>query len=401
MNFELVRRIAITIGALLIFRLGSHIPVPGISVQSGVLSSGAVNRLSIFALGLTSYLSAAIIIQLISVVWGQLSSLERSGEAGRRRIARYTLIATLLLATFQAYGIASALRDISGLVTDPDGWFVLPVTASMVGGVLVLIWLSEQITRHGIGNGIALVVSVSILVSLPADVAGVIEVMRRGMVSGDLVLFHAVFWMAVVALMVFVENARQNIRIEFAERKVGSRLLPARSAVLPIKLNNAGILIPVTVAPWFWSWPLAFAALIFGAKEPWLAAAYEHIAFAKPAHLIIGSVVIFALAFIYTSYVLDPEHAADLLGKQGGTIPGVAPGEPTADYLDRVVSLTTVVGAVYLVAVSLIPEVFVAHGDMLPYKISGGSALIVICTILDIKRQVRDVSLTNPGGIRQ
>ncbi len=401
MNLELVRRIAITIGALLIFRLGSHIPVPGISVQSGVLSSGAVNRLSIFALGLTPYLSAAIIIQLISVVWGRLSSLERSGEAGRRKIARYTLVATLLLATFQAYGVASALQNISGLVADPDGWFVLPATASMVGGVFVLIWLSEQITRHGIGNGIALVVSVGILVSLPADVAGVIEVMRRGMVSGDLVLFHAVFWVAVVALMVFVENARQNIRVEFAERKVGSRLLPARSAMLPIKLNNAGVLIPVTVAPWLWSLPLAFAALIFGAKEPWLAAAYEHIAFAKPAHLVLGSIAIFILAFIYTSYVLDPEHAADLLSKQGGTIPGVAPGEPTADYLDRVVSLTTVVGAVYLVAVSLIPEVFVAYGDMLPYKISGGSALIVICTILDIKRQVRDVSLTNPGGVRQ
>jgi len=401
MNLELVRRIAITIGALLIFRLGSQIPVPGISAQAGVLSSGAVNRLSIFALGLIPYLSAAIIIQLISVVWGRLSSLERSGEAGRRKIARYTLIATLLLATFQAYGIASAMQEISGLVTDPDGWFLLPAIASMVGGVFFLIWLSEQITRHGIGNGIALVVSVGILVLLPADVASVIEVMRRGIVSGDLVLFHVIFWVALVALMVFVENARRNIRVEFAERKVGSRLLPARSAVLPIKLNSAGVLVPVTVAPWFWSLPLAFAALIFGAKEPWLAAAYEHIAFAKPAHLIIGSIAIFILAFIYTSYVLDPEHAVDSLGKRGGTIPGAAPGEPTADYLDRVVSLTTVVGAVYLVAVSLIPEVFVASGHMLPYKISGGSALIVVCTILDIRKQVRDVSLTNPGGVRQ
>jgi preprotein translocase subunit SecY len=401
MNLELARRVAITIGALLIFRLGSHIPVPAAWPSVGQLSSGALNRISIFALVLVPYLSAAIIIQLISMVWGRLSSLERSGEAGRRRIARYTLILTFVLASFQAFGIASAMRDIPGLVDPSDSLFVVTATASMVGGVFFLIWLCELITVHGIGNGIALVLSVSFLAALPADVASVIEVARQGMVSANLVLFHAVFWVAAVALMVLVEGARRNVRVEFAERRVGSRLLPTRSAVLPIKLNSAGFLIPVTVAPWLWSLPLAFAAFIFGAKEPWLAAAYDHMGFGKPAHLIIGSIAIFVLVFIYTSYVLDPEHAADSLGKQGGTIPGVAPGEATAEHLDRLVSLTTVNGALYLVAVSLIPEVFVAYGDMLPYKISGGSALIVVCTILDIRKQVRDVSLTNPGGVRQ
>ena len=398
---ELVRRIVITIGALLIFRLGSHIPVVAMWTSGGPLASGALVRVSIFALSLVPYLSAAIIIRLISMVWGGLNSLERSGEKGRRSIARYTLILTFLLAAFQAYGIATALQGIPGLVDPSDGLFPLTVAASMVAGVFVLIWLCELITVHGVGNGIALVLSVGILVALPADVASVVEVLRQGAVSANLVLFHLLFWVAVVALIVLIEGARRNVGVEFAERRIGSRLLPVRSGVLPIKLNSAGLLIPVTVAPWLWSLPLAGATFVFGAREPWLAAVYDHMGFGKPAHMIIGSIAIFVLVFVYTSYVLDPEQTADSLEKQGGTVPGVAPGEATADYLDRVVSLTTVNGAIYLVALSLIPEVFVAYGDMLPYKISGGSALIVVCTILDIRKQVRDVSLTNPGGVRQ
>lgn len=400
MTFELARRIAFTIGALLIFRLGSHIPVTAMWTQAGPLSTGALARLSIFSLNLVPYLSAAIIIQLLSMVWGRLGSLERSGEAGRNRIARYTLILTLPLAAFQAFGIASAIAKIPGLVANPDGWFLLSATTSMVGGVFVLIWLCEQITRHGIGNGLALVLSVSILVPLPADIAGIVELVKQGSVSGNRVLFHVAFWLAAVALIVLVERARRNVPVEFGERKVGRGVLPARRAVLPIKVNSAGLLIPATVVPWVLTLPLYLAAAVFG-SAPWLVDAYEHIQFARPAHLILGSIVIFALAFIYTSYVIDPERAAEQLDKQGGLIPGVAPGEPTADHLDRVVSLTTVIGAVYLTAVSLIPEALVAYGNMLPYKIGGGSALIVVCTILDIQRQVRDLSLTNPGGERQ
>jgi preprotein translocase subunit SecY len=397
---ELARRIAFTIGALLIFRLGSHVPLAGISAQTGVLSTGAIDRVSILALTLIPYLSAAIFIQLLSMVWGRLGALERSGEAGRRKLARITLVLTLLLASFQAFGLASALQNISGLVTGPGEWFLLSTTATMVGGVFFMIWLSEQITRHGIGNGIALVLSVNILVSLPAEIATAFELLRQGAVSGNLVLFNTVVWAALVALIVLVEGARRNVPVQYGARQVGKRLLPPRDQVLPIKLNSAGFLIPVTVTPWIFYLPLALATFAFG-RTPWLAAAYEHIQFARPAHIILGSIAIFVLAFIYTAYVLDPEQAAETLQKQGGAIPGVAPGEPTADHLDRVVSLTTAVGAVYLVAVSLIPEALVAGGVALPYKIGGGSVLIVVCTILDIKKQVRDVSLTNPGGVRQ
>jgi preprotein translocase subunit SecY len=397
---ELARRIAFTIGALLIFRLGSHVPLAGISAQTGVLSTGAIDRVSILALTLIPYLSAAIFIQLLSMVWGRLGALERSGEAGRRKLARITLVLTLLLASFQAFGLASALQNISGLVTGPGEWFLLSTTATMVGGVFFMVWLSEQITRHGIGNGIALVLSTTILVALPADIASAIELLRQGAVSGNLVLFNAIVWVALVALIVLVEGARRNVPVQYGARQVGKRLLPPRDQVLPIKLNSAGFLIPVTVTPWIFYLPLALATFAFG-RTPWLAAAYEHIQFARPAHIILGSIAIFVLAFIYTAYVLDPEQAAETLQKQGGAIPGVAPGEPTADHLDRVVSLTTAVGAVYLVAVSLIPEALVAGGVALPYKIGGGSVLIVVCTILDIKKQVRDVSLTNPGGVRQ
>jgi preprotein translocase subunit SecY len=400
MTPELARRIAITIGALLIFRLGSHIPVTAMWTSGGPLSAGALARLSIFSLNLVPYLSAAIIVQLLSMVWGRLSALERSGEAGRQRIARYTLILTLPLAAFQAFGIASAIAKIPGLVENPDGWFLLSATTTMVGGVFVLIWLCELITRRGIGNGLALVLSVSILVPLPADIAAIVGLVQRGVVSGNLVLFHIIFWVIVVAVIVLVERARRNVQLEFAERKVGQRVLPAQRAVLPIKVNSAGWLIPATVVPWVLTLPLYLAAAIFG-SSPWLVAAYEHIQFAKPAHMILGSMVIFVLAFIYTSFVVDPERAAERLEKQRGRIPGVVPGESTADHLDRVVSLTTVVGAVYLTVVSLIPEALVAYGNMLPYKIGGGSALIVVCTILDIRRQVRDLSLTNPGGGRQ
>jgi preprotein translocase subunit SecY len=402
MNQELVRRIAVTIGALLLFRLGSHVPLAGLVPQNGLLPTAGIARISIFALYLVPYLSAAIFIQLIAMVWGRLNALQRAGEAGRRRIARYTLVLTLVLAMFQAYGVASALVEITNLVAEPDGWFVLSATASMVGGVFFLVWLSELITRHGIGNGLALILTVNILAALPQEVANAIELLRRGMVSPNVLLAHAVLWAAFVAAIVFVESARRNVPVEFAARQLGARLLPRRSTVLPIKLNSAGMLIPVTVAPWLWTLPLAIAAFVFGAREPWLLAAYGHMKFGAPAHLVLGSLAVFVLAFLYTAYVLDPEQAADTLQKQGGAIPGVEPGEPTADYLDRTVSLTTVLGAAYLTALLLIPELIMTRGDMLlPYNISGGSALIVICTILDIRTQVRDVSLTNPGGVRQ
>lgn len=395
MSSELARRIAVTLGALLIFRLGSQIPVAGISIPHGQLSSIQAGRISIFALSLLPYLSAAIIIQLVSVVWGRLSSLERSGEAGRRSIARFTLILTLLLAAFQAFGIASVLQN-NRVVAEPGAWFLLSATASMVGGVFFLVWLSQQMTRYGVGNGLVLILFTGIVVSIPGEVAAALELLRQGAISGNLLLLVAFLCIALVALIVLVEGARRNVPVQYAARRVGQRLLPQRSQVLPIKLNSAGFLIPATVTPWILYLPLAFATFVFG-QTPWLAAAFEQVQFARPGHMIVGSLAVFVLVFIYTAYVLDPERAAETLRQRDGAIPDVAPGAPTADYLDRVVSLTTVVGAFYLVAISLIPEAVVAYGE-LPFFFGGGSALIVVCTILDIQTQVRGYSLTKPGG---
>ncbi|MEY9128177.1 preprotein translocase subunit SecY [Bradyrhizobium yuanmingense] len=403
MSRELARRIAFTIGALLLFRLGTQIPIAGLNLSDVSPALDLVSRLSIFALGLIPYLTAAILIRLLSVVWRGLSSLERSGEGGRRKIARATLGLTLGIAAFQAYGIASALTSIPGLVKNPDGWFVTTATASMVGGVVVLVWLSEQMTRYGIGNGLAVILSAAFIVAVPQNIAGIADLVRSGTISGNLVLGHVVFWIAIVVVIVLVEGARRNIRVQFAAQSVGTRQLPVRDAMLPIKLNSAGFLIPVTVAPWIFYLPLAFAGFILGGDHPMVAATYRHLQLGQPAHLILVSIAVFVLAFVYTAYVLDPEYTAKSLTRHDGAIPGVAPGEATADYLDRVVSLTTVVGAVYLTALQLIPEVFELYGIGLPYSmvVNGGAVLVVVCTVLDIKAQVREVSLTNPGGVRR
>jgi preprotein translocase subunit SecY len=405
MTHELARRIAFTIGALLIFILGSHIPLPGVSTRFdqlfGQLSSGHIGRISIFTLTLAPYIAAATFIQLLSVVWGRLNTLQRSGEAGRRKLARITLMLTLLIASFLAFGVTSGLQTIPGVVAEPGAWFLLSAIASMVGGVFFMIWLSDQLTRHGIGNGIALLLSVQFLISLPSEVATALDSLRQGAVSANVELFNVLVWVALVALIVLVESARRNVPLEFAPRQLGTRPFPARASVLPIKLNSAGLMIPALVTPWVFSVPLALLAFFFGNDTPWIAAAYEHLQVGRATHLVLGSLVLFVVVFIYTAHVLDPDHAADVLQKRRGVIPGVEPGEPTARYFDRVVSLTTVVGAVYLVALSAIPEALVAFGMALSHKISGGGVLVVVCTILDLKMQVRDVSLTNSGGVRQ
>jgi preprotein translocase subunit SecY len=405
MNSELARRIAVTIGALLVFILGNHIPLPGISTRFdqffGQLSSGQIGRLSIFAPTLAPYVAAAVLIQLLSLVWGRLNTLQRSGEGGRRKLALITLVLTLLIASFLAFSLASGLQNIPEIVAEPGAWFLLSAMASIVGGVFFMVWLSDQITRHGIGNGIALLLSVQILVTLPADVASRLDLLRQGAVSANLELFNVLVWVALVAVIVLVESARRNVPLEFAPRQLGGRVFPALASVLPIKVNNAGLFIPGIVAPWVFKVPLALAAFIFGNDTPWVAAAYEHLQYARPAHLVLSSVVLFVLVFIYTAHVLDPEHAADTLQKRRGVIPGVAPGEATADYLDRLASLTTVVAAAYLIALSAIPEALVICGVALPNNISGGAALIVVCTVLDLKKQVRAVSRTNSGGVAQ
>jgi preprotein translocase subunit SecY len=401
MTSGLPRRIVFTLGALLIFRLGSYIPLPGVSTLNPPLAGGSVAlnvRFSIFALWILPYLSAAILVQLLSMVSSKLSALPRSGEAGRRKIRRYTIGLAIFLTAFQAYGVASSLQGIPSLVSDPGGLFVLSATVTMTGGMIFLVWLSELITVHGIGNGLALILFAGVAAKMPEEIGATLQLGRQGALSSESLLLLAMLWMALIGLVVFFELARRQVPVEFAGRKLGDRFVLAQPSQLSLKINSAGLM-PNFVTPWLLFLPLTLAGLVFGWTSPWMAAAYAQIAPGHLGHAIGSSVAIIILAFIYTAFVVDPEHAADSLKKHGGVIPGVEPGEPTAEYFDHVVSYTTCIGALYLAVVSLIPGLLLAYGEA-PFYLDGTSVLIVVCTVLDIETQVRGQSLTEPGGVR-
>jgi preprotein translocase subunit SecY len=399
MKSELARRIVFTLGALLVFRLGSYIPFPGVSGLGTRLPGVTVlaSRFSIFSLGILPYLSAAILIQLVSMVSSKLSALPRGGEAGRRKIARYTIGLAIFLAAFQAFGMASSLQGIPNFVDQSDEFFVISTTVTLTGGTVFLIWLSEQITARGIGNGLAVLLFAGVAAEMPRIVVSLLELGRQRASSGGQLLLPVILWVALLGLVVFVELARRRVPVKFAARDLGDRVLPAQPTHLSLKLNNAG-LIPTVVAPWLFFLPLTLATVVFGQTPPWLAAAYEQIQPGHLGHMIVGSVAIIILAFVYTSFVVDPEHAANSLKQHGGVIPGIEPGEPTLAHIDRVVSYTTCIGAVYLAAIFLIPEVLLRYAQV-PFYFGGASVLIVVCTVLDIETQVRGRSLTEPGGL--
>jgi preprotein translocase subunit SecY len=397
MTPELARRIAFTLGALLIYRLGTFIPLPGLSPHAQ-LPGGSITSVSIFAVGILPYLSAAILIQLVSMASSKLSGLSRIGAAGRSKVARWTIGLAVLLTVFQTYGIAVGLQKIPNLVSDPGGLFILSTMTTLIGGMIFLIWLSEQITVRGIGNGLAVLLFASVAAKLPSTFASLLELSRQGVLSSGQLWLVAFLWIALFALVVFVELARRRVPVEFAAQNLGDRWLPAQSTYLPLKLNSAGLM-PTVVAPWLLFLLLMLAGLVFGQSSPFVDAAYKQIAPGHPGHMILSTIVIVILAFIYTAFVVDPEHSADSLRKHRGVVTGIAPGEATAEHLDRVVSCTTCIGAVYLAAIFLLPELLKAYFQV-PFYLGGASVLVVVCTILDIETQVRGQSLTEPGGER-
>jgi preprotein translocase subunit SecY len=409
---ELVRRIAVTVGLLLVVRLGGEIPIPGIDAtvwdsvygqnQGGVLaaanaaSGGAIARLSIFALGLVPFLSAAVLIQVASVVFGGLRDMARRGEAGRRRVVLLTLVVTLLLATFQAIGISIALNQIDRLVSNPGPLFVFTATLTFAAGSLVLAWLAEQITRYGIGNGIAMIPFAGLAVEALRAAVGIYELDTLGVISTGVSLSIAVLAVVMVFAIAAVERAQLRLPVHFAERKLGDRTIPAQHAVLPFKVNNAGFL-PALIAPWFFYLPLSFVALFVGSGTPWLRTLVDQMKIGQPGHMIFNTVVIVILTYVYTASVVDPDHCADQLKSYGGSIAGVEPGEATADHIDRAVSRTTGYGAVYLALVYLIPELLVAY-MRLPFLLGGASALIAVGTVIDLDAQVRGLIQKEQAG---
>jgi preprotein translocase subunit SecY len=408
MTLGLGQRIAFTLGALLVYRIGTYIPLPGIDPavlqqffrgQRGmafpVLSGDdAVHRLSIFALDIFPYISAAVIVQLLSLFFSRgsaRSARQRSGEP-------YVLGLTAAFVGFQAFGIAFGLERVTGIVPEPGWLFRVSTVLSLIGSTFFLIWLSGLITSYGVGNGLALLLFVGVAAELPADVADLIELGRLGALSTDRIMALGVVAIAVLALVVFVELARRHVPVQYVRRQLGDRAIESQPSVLTLKINNAGV-IPVVVASWFFSLQTSAAQFAVNRGPAWLNYGIAQFGHGRPGFMILATILIIFLALLYTALLFDPERAADRLATFGGVVPGTVPGAPTAEHLDFVLSRTTVVGAVYLALLYLLPEILILYWA--PFYFSGISALILVCTVLDICTQVRGDGLITARGIRQ
>jgi preprotein translocase subunit SecY len=413
MTSELGRRIWFTIGALLVFRLGTYIPLPGIDQaalaqlfrsqaggflgQADLFSGGAVGRLAIFALGLMPYLSAAILLQLVSIVVPRLAALPNQGERGRRRLENYTLGLTFAFAAFQAFGIAAALESIPNFVVEPGVLFRLTTVLSLTGGTIFLVWLSGQITARGVGNGLALIFFMGVVLELPGAIAGMLDLGRQGVLSGGLILGVLVLAVALTGLIVFMERARRQFPVEYARRQVGMRMIEGRSH-LSVKLNAAGV-IPAVVASWLLAQLLAILSLTSGPGPGWAHAITSQLGHGRPLHMIVYALAIVLFALLYAAFVLSPERIAADLDKRGGVIPGVEPGEATAEHVDTAISRTAMLGAIYLALVCLIPEMLIAYAR-LPFYLGGIALLVVVCTMLDLDAQLKNGAHIRLGGQR-
>ena len=401
---ELKNRILFCLGAIVVYRLGAHIPVPGIdplvlkklfdSQSGGILgmfnmfSGGALKRFTLFALGIMPYISASIIMQLLTVVSPQLEQLKKDGEAGRRLITKYTRYGTVILAAFQALGISIALESQPGLVLDPGLAFRLTTVVTLVSGTMFLMWLGEQITERGIGNGISIIIFSGIVAGLPHAIGSTLELARTGAFSIPLVFFLFAATILVTALVVFVERGQRKITVNYAKRQVGNKLYGGQTSHLPLKLNMAGvippifassiILFPATLAGWFGS----------SEKMLWLKDIGAAISPGQPIYIFLFAVAIVFFCFFYTALVFNPKETADNLKKGGAFVPGIRPGEQTAKYIDTIMGRLTLVGAVYITLVCLLPEFLILKFNV-PFYFGGTSLLIIVVVTMDFMTQVQ------------
>lgn len=401
---DLKKRIWFTIGALLVYRLGTYIPLPGInpdafaqafsSQSKGVLgmfnmfAGGAVQRMAIFALGIMPYISASIIMQLMTSVIPSLEALKKEGEQGRKIINQYTRYGTVLLALVQAYGISVGLEGGNGIVNDPGVFFRISTVVTLVGGTMFLMWLGEQITARGIGNGISLIIFSGIVAGLPRAISGTLELGRTGALSTGLILAIIVLAIIVIALIVFFERAQRRLLIQYPKRQVGNRMFQGDTSHLPLKLNTSGVIPPI-----FASSLLLLPATVAGFSQTtnmpaWASTILASLGHGQPLYMAFYAAMIVFFAFFYTAIVFNPKDTADQLKKHSGFIPGYRPGERTADYIDYVLTRITVVGAVYLVLVCLLPE-FLISATGVPFYLGGTSLLIVVSVTLDTVAQIQ------------
>ncbi|GAA4113480.1 preprotein translocase subunit SecY [Aminobacter aganoensis] len=401
---DLKKRIWFTLGALLVYRLGTYIPLPGINPDAfaqaftqqsrGVLgifnmfAGGAVERMALFALGIMPYISASIIMQLMTSVIPSLEALKKEGEQGRKVINQYTRYGTVLLALVQAYGISVGLESGNGIVTDPGMFFRASTVITLVGGTMFLMWLGEQITARGIGNGISLIIFAGIVAGLPSAISGTLELGRTGALSTGLILAIIVLAIVVIALIVFFERAQRRLLIQYPKRQVGNRMFQGDTSHLPLKLNTAGVIPPI-----FASSLLLLPATVAGFSNTatlpgWVSTIMAALGHGQPLYMALYAAMIIFFAFFYTAIVFNPKDTADQLKKHSGFIPGYRPGERTAEYIDYVLTRVTVIGAAYLVAICLLPE-FLISATGVPFYLGGTSLLIVVNVTLDTVAQIQ------------
>jgi preprotein translocase subunit SecY len=417
---EIRNRLLFLIGALVVYRIGTFIPVPGIdpaqvarffSDQSNTIlgivnmfSGGALSRLSIFAMGVMPYISASIIIQMMSMVVPSLMELRKEGESGRRKMTEYTRYGTVILAAFQSFAAASAL--VKGGMTVVAGWqFLFVATITMSTGTLFLMWLGEQITERGVGNGISMIILAGIVAGLPGAIGGTAEAVNSGEMQGPFALLLVILVLGTTAFVVFVERAQRRITVNYAKRQVGRRMYAGQSSHLPFKLNMSGVIPPI-----FASSLLLFPATLasfFGANaEGPLASTMQNIAaalgYGQPLHLVIYALLIIFFCFFYTALVFNARDTADNLKKSNAFIPGIRPGQQTGDYIDKVLTRLTLWGALYVTAVCLLPEILVSSQGV-PFHFGGTSLLIVVVVVMDFMSQLQAHMMSHhyPGLLKK
>ncbi len=404
---DLKKRIWFAVGALIVYRIGAHIPLPGVDSRilaemfannaGGLLdyfnmfSGGSFKRMSIFALSIMPYITASIIMQLMTVISSQLAALKKEGEMGRRKINQYTRYFTVILAAFQGYGISVFLEGMhtqtGSAVTDPGLFFRATTIITLVGGTMFLMWLGEQITARGIGNGISLIIFVGIVAGLPGAISTTFELGRRGALSTSIILIILALAFALTAFIVFMEKAQRRLIVQYPKRQVGNKMYGGDSSHLPLKLNTANVIPPIFAGSLL-SFPAFLTGFVSTDSPGWLQDMAIYLGHGKPLYILLYVSLITFFCFFYTKHVFNPNDTADNLKKYGGFIPGIRPGASTAEYINYILTRITVVGAAYLSIVCVIPELLIAEYSV-PFYLGGTSLLIVVNVTMDTVAQMQ------------
>ncbi len=401
---DLQKRIWFTLIALIVYRIGTFIPIPGVDIvafadlfkqQSGTIlgmfntfSGGAVERMAVFALNVMPYISASIIVQLMATSIPSLERLKKEGEVGRKQLNQYTRYLTVLLAVMQSYGMAMGLQG-QGVVANPGPFFVASTVITLTGGTMFLMWLGEQVTARGVGNGVSLIIFAGIVADLPRVIGQALELVRQDSSRGFGFLLVALVMLAAIFFIVFIERSQRRLVVQYPKRQQGNRMFMGESSFLPLRINTAGVIPPIFASSLLLlpTTIIQFAGM--GANAPeWLSDVQAFIGYGKPGHLMLYAAGIVFFCFFYTSIVFNPEETADNLRKYGGFLPGIRPGKKTAEYLDFVLTRLTVIGAAYITLVCLLPEIMISYFAV-PFYLGGTSILIVISVTLDTVAQIQ------------